>query len=288
MIIPTCNRAHFLPETIQSVLKQTYRNYELIVVDDGSTDETSEIVSAFGSQVHYLHQKNRGVSAARNTGIRAARGDFLAFLDSDDLWKKRKLAIQMELMQSDPSVKICYTNEIWLRNGKHLNQKKKHRKFSGWIFEKMLPLCLISASSILLKREVLDRVGWFDENLPVCEDYDLWLRMGLHYPITFIDHPLIIKQGGHADQLSHKYWGMDRFRIKVLEQLLSQPALKPEQRIAVIEEINYKAQILVQGAIKRKNEAVRQYYSKILAKYEGLKLKETGKNETTGDLFRSN
>jgi glycosyltransferase involved in cell wall biosynthesis len=271
VIIPTCNRAPFLSDAIQSVLKQTYRDFELIVVDDGSTDNSREIVAAFGARVRYFFQENKGVSAARNAGIRAAQGAFLAFLDSDDLWHKKKLAVQIESMQSDPLVKICYTNEIWLRNGTHLNQKKKHQKFSGWIFEPMLPLCLISASSILLAREVLDRVGVFDENLPVCEDYDLWLRLALSYPITFIDQPLITKRGGHPDQLSQKYWGMDRFRVQVLERLLAHPDLKPEQHAAVISEIRNKARILILGATKNSNQEVREFYRKLLAKYENLK-----------------
>lgn len=270
VIIPTWNRASFVSEAIQSVLKQTRHDFELIVVDDGSTDNTREVVAKYGSRVRYIYQANQGVSAARNTGIRLAQGEYLAFLDSDDLWQKRKLAVQLEAMQAEPSVKICYTNEIWRRDGKHLNQKKKHQKYSGWIFEPMLPLCLISASSILLAREVFDEVGVFDENLPVCEDYDLWLRLAMRYPITFVDQPLIIKRGGHENQLSQKYWGMDRFRVQVLERLLVHPHLKPEQRAAVIAEIKYKARILVLGAIKNENPEVRDFYSKLLEKYENL------------------
>jgi len=277
VIIPTWNRASFVSEAIQSVLKQTCHDFELIVIDDGSTDNTREMVAKYGSRVRYFYQENQGVSAARNAGIRLAQGEYLAFLDSDDLWHKRKLAVQLEVLQTDPSVKICYTNEIWRRNGKHLNQKKKHQKYSGWIFEPMLPLCLISASSILLAREVLDQVGVFDENLPVCEDYDLWLRLALRYPITFIDQPLIIKQGGHPHQLSQKYWGMDRFRVQVLERLLAHPDLKPAQKSAVIAEIKYKARILVLGATKNDNPDVRDFYSKLLEKYENLSEPE-GKN----------
>lgn len=268
VIIPTCNRAQFLSEAIKSVLKQTFRDLELIVVDDGSQDETRLIVQEFASKVRYFYQENKGVSAARNVGIRAARGQYVAFLDSDDLWKKRKLEIQMNYLQGDSSTNVCYTNEIWLKNGEHLNQKKKHQKFSGWILEKMLALCLISASSIIIHHAVFKQVGVFDEKLPVCEDYDLWLRIGARYPVTFIDKPLITKRGGHPDQLSHAYWGMDRFRVIALEKLLKNPDLKTAQRPAVIDELQHKCYVLASGATKRGKTDQAAFYQNIADKYK--------------------
>lgn len=237
-------------------------------MDDGSDDATGEIVRATAPEARYIYQENKGVSAARNQGIKIAQGEFLAFLDSDDLWKKRKLEIQMEFMQSNPDIRVCYTNEIWHKNGKHLNQKKKHQKFSGWIFEKMLPLCLISASSVVIHRDVFETVGVFDETLTVCEDYDLWLRINLRYPVTFIDKPLIIKQGGHPDQLSQKYWGMDRYRVQSLQKLLRNPDLRAEQRPAVISMLHEKCSVLVQGFLKRGKAEEATYYQNLIEKYQ--------------------
>jgi len=268
IIIPTYNRANFLLKTIQSIFKQTFKDFELIVINDGSDDNTREIIDSLNYKIHYYFQKNRGVSAARNVGIKSSDCKWFAFLDSDDLWRKKKLQIQMERIQQDQSIKICYTNEKWLRNGQHLNQKKKHQKYSGWILEKMLPLCLISPSSVVIAREVFDEVGLFDESLPACEDYDLWLRIGIRYPITFIDQPLIIKQGGHADQLSHKFWGIDRFRIKALEKLLQNPDLKNEQRPQVIKVLQQKCQIVAHGALKRGKKEEAENYLKLAEKYQ--------------------
>jgi len=229
VIIPTYQRPEFTQEAIESVKAQTFQDFELIVVEDDG----------------------RGVSATRNRGAAQAKGKYLAFLDSDDLWDKRKLEKQLQYFQEHPEFKICYTNEKWLRNGQHLNQLKKHQKYHGWIFEHCLPLCIISASSIIMERGVFEELGGFDESLPVCEDYDLWLRMSLKYPIAFLDEPLIIKRGGHADQLSKKYWGMDRFRIRALEKLLKME-LEPDKRALVLAELEKKYSILLSGYIRRK------------------------------------
>ena len=251
VIIPTYNRAHVVGEAIDSVLAQTYGDLELIVVDDGSRDETREIVSSYGPQVTYLHQEHRGVSAARNRGIERARGESLSFLDSDDLWLKEKLSLQMECMKSHPKILICYTDEIWIRKGVRVNPMKKHRKYSGMIFEQCLPLCIVSPSSVMIKRQLLDEVGVFDETLEVCEDYDLWLRISARYPIQFIEKPLIVKRGGHEDQLSKKWNGQDRFRIKALVKLLEEDYISPNQRELAWGELVKKCTIYGKGCIKR-------------------------------------
>ena len=225
VIIPTYNRASFLEEAIHSVLDQDYfaspnqvSLFELLIIDDGSTDNTEEIVRSFGDRVKYHHQANKGISASRNLGLRLAKGDYIAFLDSDDLWKKAKLRMQMNLMEHLSGTKVCYTEEMWIRKGIRVNPKKKHQKHSGWIFDKVLPLCLLSLSSALFEREVFEEVGHFDEELPVCEDYDFGIRVAQKFPVHLIPRPLIVKRGGHLDQLSKKFWGMDRFRIKALEK----------------------------------------------------------------------
>ena len=250
LIIPTYNRAFFLKEALESVFAQTRRPDETIVIDDGSTDETQEVIHQF-DRVIYIQQPNKGVSSARNLGIRYSTGEWICFLDSDDLWMKNKLACQMERIKKNSQFLANYTNEIWIRNGKRVNPCKRHEKYSGWIFDKCLPLCTISPSSIILHRTVLEKTGVFDEALPVCEDYDLWLRISLHFPIDFINQPLIIKRGGHQDQLSKKFFGMDRFRVQALEKILQDPQLHPDERKIVLKELKTKSLVYAQGCLRR-------------------------------------
>lgn len=251
VIIPTYNRAYLIREAIDSVLGQTNPNLELIVVDDGSTDETAEVLARYGERVRVIRQENRGVSAARNAGIAAASGEWIAFLDSDDLWKPRKLEKQMAWLQAHPQVKICHTDEIWIRGGVRVNSMKKHAKPAGWIFEECLPFCVVSPSSVVIHRSVFDVVGLFDETLPACEDYDLWLRVAVKYPFGYIPEKLVVKRGGHADQLSRKYWGLDRFRVQSLRKILASGKLKPEQAGAARRALEEKCRILANGARKR-------------------------------------
>jgi len=251
VIIPTYNRAHVLREAIDSVLTQRYSDLELLVVDDGSTDHTKEVVSSYASKLTYIYQEHKGVSAARNRGIKHAKGDYLSFLDSDDLWLPDKLSLQMKFMRDHPEIHICYTEEIWIRRGVRVNPMKKHRKYSGMIFEHCLPLCIVSPSSVLIARSLLEKVGVFDEEFEVCEDYDLWLRISARYPIYLIDTPLIIKRGGHDDQLSKAMNGQDRFRIKALVKLLEGDSLSFCQRELAFKELKRKCEIYGKGCIKR-------------------------------------
>jgi len=273
VIIPTFNRAEFLKEAIQSVLDQDYflgfhkeQFFEIIVIDDGSTDKTGEVVCSFESDIRYFYQENRGVSAARNSGLQQARGDFTAFLDSDDLWKRDKIRVQMSLMNTLSRAMMCYSEETWIRHGVFVNPKKRHQKYSGWIFDKVLPLCLISLSSALFRREVFDMVGSFDEEFPVCEDYDFGIRLAQRYPVHFLTRPLIVKRGGHEDQLSRRYWGMDRFRIKALENALSMD-LSSHQRGLVQAEIVKKSLVLANGFAKRGKTADAERYRKLIDVY---------------------
>jgi glycosyltransferase involved in cell wall biosynthesis len=266
VIIPTYNRAAFIGEAIRSVLEQDYfhrsgpgHSFELLVVDDGSEDNTRGVVESFAGPIIFLRQAHRGVSAARNSGLRSARGEFIAFLDSDDLWKKEKIGVQVAYLKAFPDAKVCYTEEIWLRRGKLLNPHRKHQKHSGWIFDRLLPLCLLSLSSCLFRREVFAEVGVFDEELPVCEDYDLGIRLAHTYPVHLITRPLIIKRGGHPDQLSRRYWGMDRFRVQVLEKTLRLDLTADEARL-VKKELARKSRILIQGFIRRGNRVEAERY----------------------------
>ncbi|RKY89923.1 glycosyltransferase family 2 protein [candidate division KSB1 bacterium] len=268
VIIPTYNRTDLVCNAVDSVLAQTFSNYELIVVDDGSTDGTEKKLRKYSGKLKYIYQNNRGVSSARNRGIRESSSEYICFLDSDDLWKKRKLEIQFDEMKKNPEFHISYTDEIWIRNGLRVNPRKKHKKFSGDLFEKSLEMCIISASSVMIKREIFDKVGYFDENLEVCEDYDLWLRISKDYPVHFIDKPLIIKYGGHKDQLSHKYWGNDRFRVYSIEKLLKNESLEPRQKNLAVKELIRKCEILVNGFKKRKKYKEAEYYLKIIKKWK--------------------
>lgn len=261
VVIPTYNRAVFLRDSIESVLAQTYDDFELIVVDDGSMDDTRDIVAAFSDdRIKYLYQENLGVSSARNSGVNAARGSKVAFLDSDDIWLSHKLERQIEFIKENPEAVICQVGETWERNGKRVNPMRKHKKYSGWIFEKCLPLCIVSPSAVMIDREALIDVGGFDESLPACEDYDLWLRMSLRYPIFTMDENLIIKRGGHDDQLSRQ-WGLDIYRITALQKILKDPLLKDEHRPLVDAEISVRASIVAEGAKKRGNHKVYEEYS---------------------------
>jgi len=270
VIIPTYNRVGFLKEAILSVLEQDYFNrhsdFELWVVDDGSLDSTGELVKEFGDEVHYLYQDHQGVSAARNRGLELTTGDLVAFLDSDDLWKPQKISRQMDFMRAHPESVCCCTEEIWIRRGTFVNPKHKHRKYSGWVFDKFLPLCLLSLSSALFRRRVFAEIGAFDVELPACEDYDLGLRLAHSYQVDFMSDPLIVKRGGHADQLSRKYWGMDRFRVRAIQKAL-QLDLCPQERTWALEELKKKCEVLIQGFQKREKHDQAQTYLDILQEH---------------------
>lgn len=267
IIIPTFNRKEKVKTAIKSVLNQTCQHFELIVVDDGSTDNTEAVVKNYGAQLHYFYQNHQGVSSARNLGIGKSKGRYICFLDSDDEWLTNKLETQVNLVRSNPQIKICYTDEIWIRNGVRVNPKKIHQKYSGWIYQKCLPLCIISPSSVMIHREVFEQAGRFDPQMTVCEDYDLWLRISHHYPITFIPRRLIIKTGGHQDQLSQKFWGMDQYRVKAMEKMLKNHKLSPADKKATIKILQKKCKILANGFKKRENKQKRDYYTSIKNKY---------------------
>jgi glycosyltransferase involved in cell wall biosynthesis len=251
IIIPTYNRSDFLKEAIDSVLKQTWKDFELIIVDDGSTDNTQEILSNYTGKISLISTEHKGPSAARNRGIQTAQGEYIAFLDSDDIWKPDKLKKQMDFFNNNPHIFICQTEEIWIRKGRRVNPRKIHAKHSGWIFEKCLPLCIVSPSSVMLHRRVFDRVGLFDEKMPACEDYDLWLRVTPHYQIHLIDEPLIIKRGGHDDQQSYRIPALDRLRIQALCKVLDSGYLTFLQYDQALEELQKKCSIYGNGCMKR-------------------------------------
>lgn len=266
VVITTYNRRHFLREAVVSVMKQDYRDYEIIVVDDGSVDDSFKEIDDL--PVRYIWKENGGVSSARNAGIEVSKGGYVAFLDVDDLWKRKKLSIQMEAMNRG-GYDISYTGEIWIRNGNRINQKKIHRKYSGDIFLFCLPRCIIGPSSALIKKDIFKEVGLFDETLPVCEDYDMWLRITSRFNVLFIDEKLIIKRGGHADQLSSKYETLDQFRIKSLFKLYNSTALSNKNRELLKAELLKKADIYIGGAARRNKLNEIDYFTNIVEEVKG-------------------
>jgi len=251
VIIPTYNRRYCLARALDSVLAQTKPADEIIVVDDGSSDGTAEFIADKYPQVHLIIQENAGVSSARNAGILAAKSDWIAFLDSDDAWDKNKLIYQFAQLFSHPEYRVCHSDEVWYRDGKRVNPMLKHAKKGGRIFQHCLPLCAISPSAVVIHRSVFDDIGLFDASLPACEDYDLWLRITAKMPVLFVNDLLTIKYGGHEDQLSKKYWGMDRFRIQSLKKILDTCELSADDASAAREMMQKKIEIYVAGAKKR-------------------------------------
>ena len=261
VIIPTYNRASFLERTLASVQRQTLACGEIIVVDDGSTDETPAVVDAFAreceSRVRYMFQKNAGPASARNRGIREAHFPLIAFLDSDDHWQKKKLQLQFDALMANPDAMISHTKEKWFRRGVHLNQKKIHQPGNGDIFKHCLKLCAVGMSTVMVKKELFDVVGFFNEEFRCCEDYDLWLRVSRKYPFLLIDTPLTIKEGGREDQVSYRYRvGMDRLRIAAIIDLINNGSLSGKQIIWALEELQRKC--LVYGIGCRKHKRITQ------------------------------
>jgi glycosyltransferase involved in cell wall biosynthesis len=266
VIIPTYNRGWIIKEAIDSVLAQDFIDFELIVVDDGSTDNTSEILHSYWEDINVIRQSNQGVSAARNRGLSEASGRFIAFLDSDDLWLPKKLSSQVDFFNSNPDALICQTEEIWVRNGVRVNPKKRHKKPWGMIFEPSLALCLVSPSAVMIRRSLFDEIGVFDETLPACEDYDLWLRISCRYPVFLIDTPLIIKRGGHSDQLSASS-GLDKSRIKAIKKIIESNLLSKTQYKAAVKTLKEKCTIYASGCRKRGRKEEALYYTKLSDSY---------------------
>ena len=271
IVIPTFNRIGSLPRALDSALNQTYQPSEIIVVDNGSSDGTTKLLRERYPSIRLLIEKKLGVSTARNKGIRHSKFQWIALLDSDDAWDKTKLEKQKNaLASSQDHFRLVHTDEIWIRNGNKFNQMKKHQKFGGDIFNNCLSLCCISPSSVLINKNIFKEVGYFDESLPVCEDYDLWLKICSQEKILFINQKLTLKYGGHKDQLSKTYWGMDRFRIKSLENLILNYKLKPDQKINAIKTIVKKLKIIVNGAYKRNNSSIINKYEEKLFYWKNI------------------
>ena len=253
-----------------SVLAQTYKADEVIIIDDGSTDKTSQITKDFPN-IKYFYQENSGVSSARNLGIKKAKNVWIAFLDSDDEWYVQKLQEQVAFHKKRTDILMSYTDEEWIRDGNTVKIPKKFQKKGKDAFLENLSYCNIAPSSVLIHKNVFDKAGFFDESLEVCEDYDLWLRIALEFEIALIHKKLIMKYAGHEDQLSFKHWGMDRFRVIALENLLNRVHLEAGFKAKFIEqELFEKYTLLLKGAVKYDKIADIKIYESKLDSLKGL------------------
>ena len=269
VILPSWNRADWLKKSIDSVLEQTFRDFELIVVDDASTDSTQEILTSYSGKIRGItFAKNLGVSAARNAAVKNSDSEWIAFLDSDDFWHPHKLQKQIAQTVIRAECPIHFTDEIWIRNGVRVNPKKKHQKLEGWIFKPSLELCLMSPSTVLLRRELFDVHGLFDETLPICEDYDLWLRVTAQHQVALLNEKLMTRHGGHADQLSRSDWGIDRYRVQSIIKILKTEKLSPEDRSAAIVVLRKKCEIIINGFRKRGKLQEIERYEKIANQHQ--------------------
>ena len=257
VVIPTFNRASFLTKAIQSIQNQTLRADEIIVVDDGSTDNTKEIL--LDMDITYIHQENKGVSSARNSGVEKARNEWIAFLDSDDIWHETKLEKQVNFHKQNPSIFLSHTDELWIRNNKTINQKKHQQKPSGFCFLDNISSCKIGPSTVMIHQDIFRDIGLFDERLTVCEDYDLWLRISDKYEIGFVDEKLLTKYAGHENQLSFTTFAIDQYRIQALEKHLDSIHKENVQK-----ELIKKIELILKGARKHNNTVLLEKYEEKL------------------------
>lgn len=272
VIIPSYNRGPLLGRAIDSVLRQSTSCSELLLVNDGSTDNSLDLLESISKTAkisfRVFSQENKGPAAARNLAIRQAQFPFLAFLDSDDHWHKRKLEKQYAALKRESEYLISHTREKWLRRGQHLNQKKIHIPRHGKIFDHCLQLCAVGMSTVMVRKELFDFVGFFDESLRCCEDYDLWLRASCKFPFLLIDEPLTVKEGGREDQVSVQYrLGMDELRIRCLRKLLDGDRLDQNQYRMAFEEFCKKVSIFGNGCLKHNRLELGRFYLDLIPQY---------------------
>ena len=251
VVIPTYNRAQLVREAVDSVLAQSYRPLELIVVDDGSTDATGDSL-ALRPEVRVRRQPHTGMPGqARNAGVRLACGEYLAFLDSDDLWLPHKLERQVAAATAAGGA-IWHARERWVRSGRVISQRSQRHRRSGDLFADSLRKCVIGPSTVLLRRAVFEQAGGFREDLEVAEDYELWLRLTAHNPVGYLEQELVIKRAGHSDQLSERYGQIEIYRLRALHDLVAAGHFGAASRHrAACEELVRKARIYAAGCRKR-------------------------------------
>ena len=270
VIIPTFNRWNLLPRALESVQNQTLKASEVLVIDDGSDESFGKLIEESFPFVTVFRQENKGVAGARNLGIQKATGEWIALLDSDDEWEKTKLEKQVTFTKVFPQIRAVHTGEKWIRKGNEVTPPSYLDKTSNSLWERSLKHCLICPSSVLIHRSLFETIGLFDERLTVCEDYDFWLRLLLKEEIGLVDEKLVTKHGGHDDQLSTITWGMDRFRIKALQKILTDSQLGPQRKLRILKVLHEKCSILSNGSKKREKWEEAKKYKSLADQYSAL------------------
>ena len=277
VIIPAYNRAPLLKEAVRSVLAQSFRDIEIIIADDGSTDGTPSMLRELeekslsapeGPPLRLLRQDHRGMAGqVRNFAVQAASGRYLAFLDSDDLWLPEKLSRQLPFFGKPPGLRLVHTRELWLRQGRVISQKgQRHRRF-GDVFGDALEKCILGPSTVVLERSLFDEIGGFREDLEVAEDYELGLRITALHEIGYVDEPLTVKRAGEWPQLSKKYDHIEDFRIKALQPLIDQDRLPFSRRMPARRVLSRKCGVYARGCRKRGRSEEALRYEALAAAY---------------------
>ena len=269
VVIPVYNRPDLLQRAVSSVSLQSFAPFEILVVDDGSSPVIEILNDLHSIPVRILrNEQNQGVSAARNLGIREANGEWIALLDSDDEWMEDKLQKQVHHIEQHKGLHAIHTREKWIRNGNEVIPPAYLNKSPENLWERSLQHCLICPSSVLLHKSIFEAIGLFNENLAVCEDYEFWLRLLLQEEIGLVPEKLVIKHGGHPDQLSTTTWGMDRFRVQALINLIESNTLKEKQYVSAISVLVHKCLILAKGSQKRGKLEETSKFFEIARRYE--------------------
>jgi glycosyltransferase involved in cell wall biosynthesis len=259
-VIPTFNRDWCILRALDSVLAQTFRELDIWVVDDGGNDDTERLVrnraaTTSETPVHYLKIPHGGVSVARNAGVWVSTGSLIAFLDSDDEWLPDKLQRQIDCLELHPEAALVHGGESWIRDGQPVQVPEVYRKYGGDVYEHCLPVCMIGPSTVVVKREVLVEVGAFDESFPVCEDYDLWLRIASRWPVALVNEPVIRKYAGHADQLSTTTPTLDFWRVRALCHVLPTLPSDDPRHAKTLHELRRRGSLLARGYRKHGRES---------------------------------
>jgi len=273
VIIPVYNRRDLLKEALDSLDSQRFKDFQVIIADDGSTDGSDETAESWlkTHRGHLLRLKHSGFPGlVRNRAVDLAEGEWIAFLDSDDLWKPEKLQRQLEEIRREPEIRLWHCREIWQRGTQIVSQKKQKHRRRGDLFEDALKKCIIGPSTVLIRRDFWNQTGGFRDDMEIAEDYELWLRMTALEPVGYLDEPLIIKRAGDWDQLSEKYGQIEIFRMRGLAALVesqwfSRHASEQIQSLAV-QELIRKYDIYARGCRKRGKEQEAAHYEALSSK----------------------
>lgn len=290
VVVPTCNRKDFVTQALHSVFSQNYRNFEIVVVDDGSTDGTAaHLLRTFGAEaravelvarrnpaaltpfyhtfthqgllVRYEYHQNRGLGAARNRGIRHARGSYIAFLEAEDIWEPGHLRSQIDFLEGHRGACIARVGERPAKEGPRSRRARRGEVASGNLFAQALEQAPAGISCAVVHRSCFAECGEFDENMPACEDYDLWLRLTARFPVYYVEGPEVTRRAPRPDGSPHA-WTSDRFRVYSLEKSFQSGQLDSEQRFLVSQALVRRCERLVEGYRRQKSEERANFYER--------------------------